>query len=259
MDNPISCRQCGRNIDPSGDTPGANKPCPACGSTERIAYVTAGPMQPSNYFLDRYVAHKLSQLTECGAPELPTKRRLWLGDFISRTWFIDLPEKWRAYVFNFLRRTEGALAEYDDAREALIEYLNTSATTVSPYFRSLLAFEVCISQLYQGIELLSSATGRKNFFMRKDGSVGERLFLMYNDSKHMNERIERGDIPAEATSAVWITNAGLESSGARLTFAELHEELRGMIDLADSLLTPLPRRSAASGPAPEAPQIAGQS
>lgn len=66
-----------------------------------------------------------------------------------------------------------------------------------------------------------------------DGGVGERMNLMYNDSKHMNERIDAAEIPPEATSSLWITNSGLESFHSSVTFSELVEELRGMADLAD--------------------------
>jgi len=41
----------------------------------------------------------------------------------------------------------------------------------------------------------------------------------------MHERIEKGQMPEEATSAVWITNSGLECIDAALSFGELEELL----------------------------------
>jgi len=191
-------------------------------------------MQPTNYLLDHFVAHKLSQLTECGAQEFPREGN-WLNKFILTSVIkVTLPAKTRAYIFNFLRRAEGALFAYDEARKAVIEYINTPRNVLSPYFRALLNFEVCISQCYQGYELLARASGEK-FFEQNDGSEAERLQMLYVDSKHLDRMIDGGKIPTEATAAIWITNKGLESSRAVLSFDELLELLRNMGHLAEQL------------------------
>jgi hypothetical protein len=104
--------------------------------------------------LDNFVAHKLSSLTECGAPEFANDGN-WLGASILNSVFIaSLQPKPRAYLFNFLRRAEGAISSYRTARINLIEYLQTPRNTLSPYFRALLHFEVSISQY---LAVLSSA------------------------------------------------------------------------------------------------------
>jgi hypothetical protein len=216
-----TCTECGSPIDTTADTLDTRVPCPNCGGKRRTvtAQLSATGMQPSNYMLDKFVAHKLSLLTECGARELTTSTN-WLNAFILNDVFVfgaSLPAKTRAYVFNFLRRAEGASSAYREARIALIEYLETPRNVLSPYFRALLNFEVCISQCYQGYELLATASGQK-FFERNDKSEGERLNLLYVDSKHMDRMIDGGKIPTEATAAVWITNHGLESSRATLSF-----------------------------------------
>ena len=52
-----------------------------------------------------------------------------------------------------------------------------------------------------------------------------KVYRVYNDFKHMESCM--GQIPPDATSAVWITNAGLESAtcSSALSFAELFDEL----------------------------------
>lgn len=193
-------------------------------------------MKPSNYLLDNFVAHKLSLLTVCGAKGLPEKAN-WLNAFILNSVFrVNIPAKTRAYLLNFLRRAEGALSAYREARLALIEYVETPRNVLSPYFRALLNFEVCISQAYQGYELLATASGEK-LFEKNDKSEAERLQILYVDSKHMDRMIDGGKIPDEATAAVWITNQGLESSRAVLSFDELVEMLLNMGRLADRLST----------------------
>ena len=74
------------------------------------------------------------------------------------------------------------------------------------------------------MNLLATASDTK-FFEKGDGSAGERLSLLYNDSKHMDRMIDGGKIPTDATAAIWITNHGLESSRATLSFDELIENV----------------------------------
>jgi hypothetical protein len=85
-------------------------------------------MALTNHFLDNYVVHKLSGLTECGAPELLLENR-WLNAFILNSALrVRLPAENRAYAFTFIRRVEGAISAYREAREALIEYIGTPRT-----------------------------------------------------------------------------------------------------------------------------------
>jgi hypothetical protein len=232
--NRIECAECGALIDTAADTQDSPVPCPNCGSTKRTFRISATGGQPSNYFLDTFVAHKLSLLTECGAREIPTYAN-WLSAFILNSAFVaPVPAEKRAYIINFIRRAEGALSAYREARTALIEYLKTQRNVVSPHFRALLYFEVCISQCYQGYELLMTASGKK-FFVRDDRSEVDRLQKLYVDSKHMDRMIDGGKIPTEATAAVWITNHGLESSRAALSFEELIEMLLDMSRFAEKL------------------------
>jgi hypothetical protein len=157
-------------------------------------------MQPTNYMLDNFVAHKLSLLTECGVREFSTNAN-WINAFVLTSVFkAKLPPKERAYVFNFLRRAEGAFSAYREARAALIEYLQTPRNVCSPYFRALLNFEVCIAQCCQGYALLATASGEK-FFQNSDNGEAERLYKLYVDSKHMDQMINGGKLPTEATAA----------------------------------------------------------
>ncbi len=189
---------------------------------------------PSNYMLDNFVAHKLSLLTECGAPEFAYVDN-WLSAFILNSVFIaQLPPKQRAYAFNFLRRAQGALSSYRLARLELIDYLQSPRGVLSPYFRALLHFEVCISQSYQAFELLATASGL-DVFDKDDGSKEERLYRLYIQSKDMGGMIQGGKIPTEATAAIWITNHGIECNGTSLSFEELVSLLEWIAKMADRI------------------------
>jgi len=231
--NPTECSECSTAIDVSLDPVGSQLPCPACGSANRTISLVAANFQPSNELLDNYVAHKLSELTECGAVELEVGSP-WLNSFILNSVFsFNVHPKYRAYLFNFLRRTESATTAYQLARTALTEYIGTPRNVISPYFTALTQFEICISQIYQGYTFL--APTEKRWYEPGDGSVREKLNAVYNASKHMDERISSDKLPPNATTGVWITNLGLESSCGDISFLELHELLINMHSDADLL------------------------
>jgi hypothetical protein len=207
-----------------------------------------GPGQPSNYFLDNFVAHKISSLTECGAPKISMESS-WLNTFVySSVFTMTLPAKERAYVFNIIRRAEGAFSAYREARRALIEHVTTPRTIISHYFRSFLNFEVRVSQCWQGYELLMTAIGERKLFQKNDNSDMERLHDLYIDAKHLDRMIADKRLPDEATASLWITNQGLESAKvpSGLSFVELTEILISTGELAGKLS----RRAA---PNPDAP------
>ena len=230
----VECANCGTELEhiPGDTSPRA--PCPKCGAVARAYTMSVGNMQPSAYLLDNFFAHKLSSLTSCGAPELPDEGK-WLNTFILKTIFhFSLADSIRAYLFNFLRRTEGARSAYREARRHLNEHLTSPPNTITPYFRSLLQFEICLSQCYQGYELLAKAAGCK-VFEPGTNTQEERLQIAYVDSKHMDQMISGKKLPEGATSGVWITNDGIESSRGMLPFNELHDLLSRMGSLAETL------------------------
>jgi hypothetical protein len=215
--------------------------CPHCGNTSFEVPMADGPMTPTNAFLDHFVARKLSELTLCGAPVLDGIRRDWLNTFVLVTAFHNVADDWRPYVINYLRRVDGALAAYDAGTAALTEYVTTPHSSVALYFRALLGFEVCISQLCQSFQFRSSASANE-IYIEDGGSAEERLFLLYNDQKNMDRFLGKGKGVIAAASSIWITNAGLEGPKARLTFDELVETLRATADFATQLAS-APRAS----------------
>ncbi len=163
----------------------------------------------------------------------------WLNSFILHNLHSVRPSvKERAYLFNFIRRTEGAFSAYRAARLALIEYVSTPPTVISPYFRSLLNFEVCVSQCWQACELVMTMTGdKKGAFKPNDNSDAERLYGLYIDAKHMDDMIDKGNLLDAATTGLWITNQGLESTRtpSGVAFSELIEILTSMGQEAETL------------------------
>ena len=142
------------------------------------------------------------------------------------------------YATTFLRRTEGAFWAYRLARTELIEFLHgIRGSVVSPYFRALLGFEVCLSQTYQAYNVLEVGSGNPDrLFKEGDGSPLARLNSLYNTSKHMAGRIKDEELPLEATAAIWLTNTGLKSNSASLSFDELLDLMLQLAQTADRII-----------------------
>jgi hypothetical protein len=64
------------------------------------------------------------------------------------------------------------------------------------------------------------------------------LNFVYNSAKHANKTIASGQMPNEGTIPVWITNDGLNSRTAYVTFAELAEAIEEVARFADLLSNP---------------------
>ena len=199
---------------------------------KKKSVTVSGNLTFSNHFLDTNIAHKISTLTECNAPDLSSEKYNWLNRFLLNAAFIvRLPSKDKALLFNLVRRVEGAYTTYNLARTALVEYISSPQNTISPYFRALLHYEVCIAQTYQGAELLSKVN-ETNVFEKGDGSLLERIHKIYVDSKHMDEMIDGGKTPNKATAAIWLTNEGIESARSAITYEELASTLSNLNNVA---------------------------
>lgn len=79
------------------------------------------------------------------------------------------------------------------------------------YLAAMTHWEVFLSQAYQAHCLLDM--GQKNMFTRGDGSVLERLSLLYGRAKHVEKAVTTaGQLRESGTLPVWLTNDGLRST-----------------------------------------------
>ena len=190
-------------------------------------------MPLSSYALDNFVSQELSQLTECRVTgvtgEFPDYQS-WLSTFVLN-WMLrfSLPRKKAALAFAVVRRSEEAITDYEEARELLAK-LVSSRKSVSLYFRCLGRFEPTVAMACQALTFAMKALGMK-VYEKGDGSLYERLFMIYNKSRHSDPEM----LPGGQLHAVWIKNEGLFVDGAYLTFAELGELVHEVGRIADTL------------------------
>jgi hypothetical protein len=192
------------------------------------------------YALDKFVAPDISKFTKASIPDMSDtskEQEYWVRNFILNTLLrVTIDERTRQTLFNFLRQVESAFREYGLARERTLAYLQ-NAEAITAYLAAIGHWEVYLSHAYQAYCLL--ARGQKILFVQGDGSVLERLNLLYNRSKHMDSAIENGQLPAESTLAIWLKNDGVRSIDSALTFAEIADILRDLAMWSDAAQDPL--------------------
>ena len=193
-----------------------------------------GSVQWGAFVLDRLVAPKCSELTECLAPELPETSDFFASFYLNNALVLSVPDRVRTPITVFLRRLANAGRDYRAGRGRMLECvaaLQHSNKMLRGYLAALSHFESAIVNAYLAL-MMHKAIGKlidpnmPRPFQSRDGSPAQRLNVAYNALKHFNNNIEQGIIPEGATP-VWLVNDGIECVGsegqATLRFAELVE------------------------------------
>ena len=183
----------------------------------------------TKHAVEMFISDKITKVTECNVSDLYAEfpsAKDWISGFGLMVIFVNQPQaEMRPLALQFLRRVEMGLAEYSRAREELQDLVFGSRGRWSPYFRALYHFEAAISQIYQAYDYSRKALNRR-YFDSNDGSPLDRLNRIYNISKH---ELAAQDQP------VWISNRGIETAKAQITFSEIEKLLRSFGRIAMKL------------------------
>ena len=170
--------------------------------------------------IHQFISARVTEVTECNAcdlsAEFPTAQD-WVSGFGLMVIFINQPKpELRPFALQLVRRCEMALANYGHGRAALQDLVSGNRKRWSPYYRALSYFEAAVGQLYQAYIHMHKLLGTP-LFAKNDGTPLQRLNHIYNTSKH--------EMPA-AEDTVWITNAGMGTKEAAISFGEMEELMR---------------------------------
>lgn len=184
---------------------------------------------PTNCTYNHFVAPNYSELTECRAKPVGDRfpdRAGWLNGLVLRALFQAAPPKSDvAFALAVLRRAEGAVEDYDTGCAALDSFVTANRST-SVYFRALREFESAIAQVYQAFEFLRKKPDAR-LFKPGDGSVWERLNMIYNSGRHGDPRA----LPPGVVQLVWMENDGVHAQPeARSSATVSFDELRKVIE-----------------------------
>jgi hypothetical protein len=205
----------------------------------------------SAYVLDKFIAPGASVFTEADIPDLSSyhsQSTHWVSSFFLNSVLraaYKLPLN--AYVYNYLRRAEAAFREHSNARTETLLFIRSNRQSPSRYAAAIFHWEIFLGQSWHAFKLLEKAFGAV-LYQEGDGSVEERLNQLYNQMKHVESRIAAGQMLPEATVPVWLTNEGLVSVDARLTYRETGDVLMDIAKWADLLGDPLTVREKLSQP-----------
>jgi hypothetical protein len=191
--------------------------------------------------LDTHIAPGVSAFTEANIPDMTTWAKEsphWIANFFLNFAFTaTFAPPMNAYAYNSLRRAQYAFSEHYLARESTLAFLAGGGESPGRYADALFHWECYLGQAWHAFALLISAWDGKAFD-KNDGSVEQRLNALYNQMKHVESRIENKQMIPGATVPVWLTNAGLQSVDAALTYAESAELLKELAKYADALMNP---------------------
>lgn len=194
----------------------------------------------SGYVLDNFGAPHLSELTICGAPSLdPAPNHL--GSFILTTVLVkSMPDQQRRILFMLGRRILNAIYEYNVARSFLLEYVQKLPLTNNHFLRALDAtthFEQCIASAAQADLMFDRLVSSLDFQQQLGDARSENIRKLWNRSKHFDEDLAKLKAKVELSAPVWLTNTGLVSTAAALTFEELRSFLCDLLRVFEASFT----------------------
>ena len=205
-------------------------------------------MPLSNYALDNFVAPDLSKLTICGAPALAHDAVSMNNAVLNLIFTSSWPDNVRTYFFNYIRRVSHSFYEYSMGRAALLDYIDVPearGNKVTGILRSMTHFEQVIIGAGIAVETLArymaASRSKQNKATLKE--VTKEMFAntamplskferAYNDVKHLGSQRGLKYCP------LWITNAGIETSGTKIDWSAIHDTLQGLNTISNGLLHP---------------------
>jgi hypothetical protein len=190
---------------------------------------------------DKYFAPELSKFTAAEIPDLSNvddQQEHWLVNYLLNSALgpsLDSPS--RQQIYNFLRQTQSAFSSYASARSDTLEFLESSELHIRRYVSAIGHWEDYLAHTWQAFTFF--VRGQKRvLFKQGEGSELERLNSLHSRAKHAAEQIEAGKFVAESPLCVWLTNDGLRSTDAELSFEEAADALKYLARLADAVQNP---------------------
>lgn len=197
----------------------------------------------STGLLNQFAPH-ITELTECNAPSLEEYSDMSHGLFsqfiLLSSFSAKYPELQHKYALVFLRKTEAAFQEYFYSVKSLkyfvsqehILYDENPNQQLSQYFEILHRIEILIALICQAFMVLDKflvLEKHERFWTKGDGTALERINILYNFTKHAEDKISQGlELPGYQ---LWLSNDGVSCEKGSVTYTEISEVL---IDLADN-------------------------
>ena len=204
-------------------------------------------VQFSKFIIDKLIATDASQFTEASIPDMSLyddQCTHWVANLFLNSLFSGYKYPYSAYFYNFLRRSQHAFAEYAIARDMSLRYISEGSQSPQGYAAALFHWEIFLGQSWHANKILQTAVKLGKLYEKGDQSTEEKLNKLYTRMKHVESRIENGQLPEGATVPVWLTNSGLQSLDTSMTYVEMAEAQKKLSEWASILQNP----KSAAGP-----------
>lgn len=198
-------------------------------------------IQFSSDLLNKHIAPGLSTFTEADIPDMSSCSKEsphWIANFFLNSAFTaSFAPPMNVYAYNFLRRAQYAFSEHHYARESTVAFLSNGGQSPTRYAAALFHWECFLGQAWHAFNILVTAWDGKAF-EKNDKSIEQRLNALYNQMKHVESRIDNGQMIPGATVPIFLEKEGLRSVDAGLTYSETGEILKELAKYADALMNP---------------------
>jgi hypothetical protein len=203
-------------------------------------------MEFSANILDEHVAPGYSAITIATIPDLRESHEAaehWLANHllnaILRSRYSDHV---RALVIGFLRRASAAFSAYHKARELTLTFVEERGKGKQPirlYYDAIDAWEQFALQINMATDLFKHLNSNIGAFAKNDGSPEQRLYDIANQVKHTAGCLASGQCTDKDTVPLWLSNAGLNSFGIAVSYAEAAGVMSAIARLAERLQDPM--------------------
>jgi hypothetical protein len=198
-------------------------------------------VQFSSAIVDKHIAPGVSSFTAAEIPDMTDYAKEsshWVANyFLNSALGVGFAAPMNAYAYNFIRRAQYAFSTHEHARQSTIAFLTRGGQSPHHYADALFHWECFLGHAWHAFAILVTAWEGKAF-QKNDGSVEQRLNALYNQMKHVELRIENGQIIPGATVPVWLDDEGLRSIDVNLSYLETAEVLKELAKYADALSNP---------------------
>jgi len=149
--------------------------------------------------------------------------------------------KAKAFWVNYVRLVDQLVWEYNAARDALQDYIDTPNHTLSHFFRCLAHIETHINTAHRSIKFARRMRRHKDSprigkLSVLSDDVGKRIADMRNDIEHLEDEILNGNIEDGQATTLMVQSDRVELFGNIILYSELAEWTKELHSLAEALI-----------------------
>ncbi len=151
-----------------------------------------------------------------------------------------LNRKARALWINYVRLVDQLIWEYEAARDALQDYVDTPNTTLSPLFRAIAHMETLVNTMRRAILFARRMRRHKDSPQIEklnvlSGNAGDRIVEIRNAIEHLENKILEGKITQGEPTTLLVQSDRIELLAHEIFYRELADWAIELHDLAIQL------------------------